>query len=955
MKFIIDPKIFQEHPNLKIGAITAKNIDNSKRISAVESLLRGASMERSREFEKKGLDKDPRILRWREAYARFGAKPSSYPSSIEALIGRIVEGKEIPHINALVDLYNYISLKYVIPVGGEDMDKFFGDLELTYASGTECFRPINTVEIKQAKPGEIIYKDKGGVVVRRWNYREAERTKLTKDTRNSIIVMEDLNNISIDEFEKMLYEFQDLVERYISGDVAVYILTEDNNEIDLEIEGLKKADDSKISEKEKIFFLAQQKLEKKAKKEENKEMKKMETISNLSKPKPPTDTGKSKSDKKNTGSELQSNSGLTSISGSTSNLRPASNSGSTPNKVEQINFTDPDSYKEKLTALVKEVVGRKFPEEAARLKIEYPKDGTHGDYATNVALQIGSRVKADPVKVAEELMKAIEKPDYIEKMEVAGPGFINFYLSDEVFDQTIATILKQGDEYGESKIGKNKAVVMDYSSPNIAKPLGVHHLLSTIIGQSLYDIYKNRGFTTISVNHIGDWGTQFGKLIYAYRNWGDKETIEKDPIPELLKIYVKFHDEAERNSELEEKAREEFKKLENDDEENKKLWKWIVDVSLKAIQKTYDKLGGIHFDYVTGESFYEDKMQSVIDEGIEKGVFVEGEEGSLIVEFEDENMAPFVIRKLDCATLYSTRDLATFKYRLEKFDPIKIIYVVDVAQSLHFKQLFETSRRLGWKAEAGEHVHFGRMNLPDGNMSTRKGNVILLDEVLDEAVKRARQVIEEKSPNLASKDDAARIIGISAVKYNILSQNRISDIIFEWDKMLSLEGNSAPYMQYSYARAKSILRKAVALIESGIRGAENTKPVSPKRRRKLKEPKKEQFSLFEAIEHLDNGGDLCSDILPDPENAEERETLFLRALSKYGEYVAMTAEENKPNLLANYLYDLSQKFNSFYNSVPVIKADKEEKFERRINIVKAAAQVLKNGLALLQVEVLEEM
>jgi len=252
-------------------------------------------------------------------------------------------------------------------------------------------------------------------------------------------------------------------------------------------------------------------------------------------------------------------------------------------------------------------------------------------------------------------------------------------------------------------------------------------------------------------------------------------------------------------------------------------------------------------------------------------------------------------------------------------------------------------------------VHFGRMNLPDGNMSTRKGNVILLDEVLDEAVKRARQVIEEKSPNLASKDDAARIIGISAVKYNILSQNRISDIIFEWDKMLSLEGNSAPYMQYSYARAKSILRKAVALIESGIRGAENTKPVSPKRRRKLKEPKKEQFSLFEAIEHLDNGGDLCSDILPDPENAEERETLFLRALSKYGEYVAMTAEENKPNLLANYLYDLSQKFNSFYNSVPVIKADKEEKFERRINIVKAAAQVLKNGLALLQVEVLEEM
>lgn len=936
MKFFIDQKIFHEHPNLKIGVLTAKNVNNIKRISAIASLLRGASMERHKEFEKKALDNDPRILRWREAYALFGAKPSKYQCSIEALLTRIMEGKTIPSVNSLVDMGNYISLKYVIPVGVEDMDKFFGDIELTYAMGEEYFRPIGTVEIQQAKPGEIIYKDKGGVVVRRWNYREAERTKTTRDTRDALIVLEDLNNIPIEEFEKILYEFQDIIERYIGGDVAMYILNEDNHELDLEVEGLKKADDSKISEKEKIFFMAQE-----AKKEAKiQEMNMMNTKVNDS----------DNSDDEDNDSSIEK-----------APAKDVKKNPKTSTKKQEVvltsnpDFLDKTSYKYRLTSLLKEVVGRKFPEEAATLKIEYPKEESHGDYASNVSLKIASKTGLDPRKVAEALISAIEKPDYIDKIELAGPGFINFYLAEEAFEGTMTSVLKEGEEYGESKVGKGKAVVMDYSSPNIAKPLGVHHLLSTIIGQSLYDIYNALGFTTISVNHIGDWGTQFGKLIYAYKNWGTREAVEEAPIPELLKLYVKFHDEAERHEELEDAAREEFKKLENGDEENKKLWKWFVDVSLKDTQKTYNKLGNIHFDYTTGESFYEDKMQSVIDEGVEKKVFKEGEEGALIARFDDPNMAPFVIKKSDGATLYSTRDLATFKYRLEKFDPVKLLYIVDVAQSLHFKQLFDTARQLGWKAEVGDHVIFGRMQLPDGNMSTRKGNVILLDEVLDEATKRAMAVIEQKSPELENKEEAARIIGIGAVKYNILSQNRTSDIVFEWDKMLSIEGNSAPYLQYTYARAKSILRKAKALSDAGLRGLKAEKPISPKRRRNLKEPKKEQFSLFEAIEHLNNGGDLSQDILPDPEGAEEKEALLLRQITKFGEFIALAAEENKPNLLSNYLYDLAQKFNSFYNGVPVVKADKEEKFDRRIGIVKAAAQVLKNGLALLQVEVLEEM
>ncbi|MFA4891147.1 MAG: arginine--tRNA ligase [Candidatus Gracilibacteria bacterium] len=924
MKFTIDPKIFEEFQNLKVGVITAKNIDNNRRISAVESLLRGVSMQRKREFEKKTLDEDPRILRWREAYARFGAKPSKYPSSIEALLARIIEDKEIPHINSLVDIYNYMSLKSVIPVGGEDMDKFYGDVKLTYAFGGECFRPINTVEIKQVRTGEIIYKDRGGVIVRRWNYREAERTKITKDTHNALIVLEDLNDIQIEEFEKILYEFQDLIERYLGGDVAVYILTEDNNEIDLEIEGLKKADDSRLSEKEKIHFIAQQELGKQRASART-PAQKNET---LAKAKP---LGKAQT-------------------------KAQAQAGAVPS------FDSPDSYKEKLALLLKEIVSRKFPDEAEKIKVEYPSDETHGDYATNIAMRIGSRVQANPRDVANELVKAIEKPDYIEKMEVAGPGFINFYLSEDALEQNIGRVLKEGDDYGESNVGRKKTVIVEYSQPNIAKPLGVHHLLSTIIGQSLYEIYKNRGFTTISINHIGDWGTQFGKLIHAYKTWGDKEAVEKDPIPELLKLYVRFHDEAERDENLDQKGRDEFKKLEDGDEENRALWKWVVDVSMKDVQKTYDKLGNITFDFTLGESFYEDKMKPVVEEGIEKGVITEGEKGALIVDFHDENMAPLVIQKSDGATLYSTRDLATFKYRIEKWDPIKIIYVVDVAQSLYFKQLFETAKRLGWDYGKGEHIVFGRMQLPEGGMSTRKGNVILLNEVLDEAVKRAKEVLEEKAPDLADKDEAARKIGIGAVKYNVLSQNRNSDITFEWDKMLSLEGNSSPYLQYTYARARSIVRKAETLKKAGLvaaaeaeaEGKADTK-VSPKRKRKAPQIKKEQFSLFEAIEHLDNGGDLSRDILPDPENAEKKEESLLRSLVKFSEYIAITAEENKPNLLATYLYELAQKFNSFYNSVPVIKADKEEKFDHRLALVKAASQVLKNGLSLLQVEVLEEM
>jgi arginyl-tRNA synthetase len=554
------------------------------------------------------------------------------------------------------------------------------------------------------------------------------------------------------------------------------------------------------------------------------------------------------------------------------------------------------------------------------VKIDYPDSLAHGDYACNAAMHLAKTFQMPPRAVAEAIVKKIPQKDF--KVEIAGPGFINFYIPEKILKDEIKKVLKRKDKYGTSEIGREKTIVMDYSSPNIAKPLGVHHLLSTIIGQSLYNIFESLGFKCVSVNHIGDWGTQFGKLIFAYKKWGKKEEIEASPIPELLKLYVKFHDEAEKDKALEDEARNEFRKFEEGDEENRNLWKWFVDESMKEIEKTYAELGGIHFDRVQGESFYEDKMEDVLQDGKEREVFVRGEEGAYVVNYDDPNMAPFVVQKKDGATLYSTRDFATLKYRINEWHPVRVLYIVDISQALHFKQLFTAAKRFPWYHGEGEHIIFGRMQMKDSKMSTRKGNVVLLDEVLEEGKKRSMTLIEEKSANLENKEEVSKIVGVGAIKYSILSQNRTTDITFDWDKMLALDGNSAPYLQYSYARAKSILRK------SEIKEIEKTA---------------EAKGLQQDIEKQN------------AENIAEKINNLIRLFPKYAEAVAVAAQEYKPNIISTYLYELAQHFNSFYNTVPVLKTTKKVEKAYRLKIVEATSQILQNGLALLGIDVAEEM
>ncbi|MCK9186296.1 arginine--tRNA ligase [Candidatus Gracilibacteria bacterium] len=570
------------------------------------------------------------------------------------------------------------------------------------------------------------------------------------------------------------------------------------------------------------------------------------------------------------------------------------------------------TIKEQIKSILEKAVKKTLKNNSDEISVQYPSDLSHGDYATNIAMKLGKIMQKNPREIAEQIVKNIPKNTLIEKVGIAGPGFINFFISEKNLKIEMAKVLKEKAKYSKSNEGKKKTVIVEYSSPNIAKPLGVHHLLSTIIGQTLNNILDAIGYKTISINHIGDWGTQFGKLIYAYKKWGNKTILEKDPINEMLKLYVKFHEVAEKDPSLEDAARKEFKDFEEGEKENRKLWEWFVKESLKDMNKTYKKLSGIKFDYTLGESFYEDKMDELLEEGKKKKIFVEGDEGSYIAKFDDENMSPMVVQKKDGATLYSTRDMTTLKYRITRWKPEKILYVVDMAQNMYFKQLFETAKRFSWYKDEGFHVSFGRMRMEDMQMSTRKGNIILLDSVLEEAIKRAKKIIEEKSPNLKNKDKIAEIVGIGSVKYNILSQNRSTDIVFDWDKMLSLEGNSAPYLQYTYARAHSILRKA------------KTAKVSVK----TDENKNE---IAEKISHI------------------------LRMIPKFKEQLIFSAHEYKPNLLSQYLYELAQKFNSFYNSVPVLTAKNKKEKIFRLQVTQSVSQILKNGLALLGVEVVEEM
>lgn len=548
-----------------------------------------------------------------------------------------------------------------------------------------------------------------------------------------------------------------------------------------------------------------------------------------------------------------------------------------------------------------------------KINIENSTKKEFGDFQTNFAMMNSKAIGKNPREIATTLVENFKENDLIEKLEIAGPGFINIHLKNNFLNNELKKI--DNEKYDFSFLNVDETVIIDYSSPNIAKRMHIGHLRSTIIGDAIKRILDFIGFKTISDNHIGDWGTQFGKLIVAYNKWLDKEAYEADPIGELERIYVLFSDEAKKDPTLEEVARNELRKLQMGDEQNNKLWKEFIEISLKEYNKVYDRLG-VKFDHYFGESFYNDMMPDVLKELKEKNIAKE-DQGALVVFFEEDKLPPALVQKKDGSFLYATSDLATIKFRKNELNVDKAVYVTDERQQNHFKQVFEISEMLGapYNYEKS-HVYFGIMRFGDGMIfSSRSGNIIRLVDLLDEAKKQVKSVIDEKNPNIPEdeKEKIAEIVGTGAIKYFDLSQNRTSDILFTWDKVLSFEGNTGPYLQYTYARIQSILRKL----------------------------KEENISVEN------------NDIILDDMFDIERELAV--ALLRFPRTVVKSYETYRPNIIADYLFDTAKLFNNFYNSKSILKETDKKVMDARILLAQKTASILKQGLNLLGIETVDRM
>lgn len=539
--------------------------------------------------------------------------------------------------------------------------------------------------------------------------------------------------------------------------------------------------------------------------------------------------------------------------------------------------------------------------------IEVPKDSNMGDYAFP-CFRLAKQFRKAPNKIAEDLVKSIKLPSEFDKVENMG-GYLNFFINRELFvKETLEDVLQRKEDYGKINIGDGKNIIVEFSSPNIAKPFHIGHIRTTVIGNAIKRIYDYLGFNTIAINHLGDYGTQFGKLIVAFKKWGNEDDINNDPIQELLKLYIKFHEEAETNNELEEESREWFKKLENKDEEAVKLWKWFKDVSLKEFNKVYSMLG-IEFDSFAGESFYGDMIPDIIKLIESKGILKESD-GAYIIDLESEDMPPALIKKRDGSSLYITRDIAAAIYRKEKYNFEKALYVVGTQQSLHFKQLFKVLDLIDKKdiSQSCEHIGFGTVSLEDGTLSTRKGRVVFLEDVFKKAVDKTKEIIKEKNPDLENINKVSEDVGIGAVLFQELNTSRLKDYTFSWDKTLNFQGETGPYVQYTHARMSSILRRADGY----------------------------EFKFDEKL--------LVDDI----------SISLIKLLKKFPDVLKTSIDKNEPSHLTRYTLELAKGFNLFYHEFTILDKDLDIR-NTRISLVYAIRQVLKNSLNILGIEAPEKM
>ena len=567
------------------------------------------------------------------------------------------------------------------------------------------------------------------------------------------------------------------------------------------------------------------------------------------------------------------------------------------------------NFKTKIAEAIAKVTNIK--QEELETYIETPKDANNGDYAFP-CFRLAKELRKAPPMIANEIKEKIEiDGNVIERVEIAG-GYLNFFVNKKLMTKEVLEEIAKNEYYGKSTIGNGRKVVIDYSAPNIAKPFHIGHLRSTVIGGALYNIYKYLGYEITGINHLGDYGTQFGKLIEGYKLWGEEYDVEKDPIDELTKIYIRINQACKEDEKVLNACRDNFKKLEEGDPYCIELWKKFRELSLKEFQRVYDLLGS-KFDSWNGEAFYSDKMPEVIEILEKSGKLVESQ-GAKIIDLEDKGInTPCIIVKSNGSTTYATRDLAAIMYRARTYDFEKALYVTSYEQVLHFKQVFEVAKLLGLdeKYTNGlKHVSFGMVLLPTGKMSTREGKVIKLEELLNEAIQRAKSVIEEKNPELEDKEDIAKKVGIGAVIFNDLANSRVKDEIFDWDTILNFQGETGPYIQYTYVRTKSVLEKAGKM------------------------PEIEEIN-FEKL-------------------TDDYSQNIIKLLYNFEDILIQVTNKEEPSILSRYLIDLAKAFSSFYNENKIITEEKEVQ-DARIYLTYSVGQVLKIGAGLLGIQMPNKM
>ncbi len=596
--------------------------------------------------------------------------------------------------------------------------------------------------------------------------------------------------------------------------------------------------------------------------------------------------------------------------------------------------------KQYISELLSQSLTELSPEEAPGILGEATFDVSHpradfGDYASNAAMVAFKKFNQAPAadlpsaaalaKQLAELCQKYDKAETFSKIEAVG-GFINLTLSELHLQNRVQDIIRHTQNYGRSDVGSGQTVIVEYFQNNVAKPPHVGHLRSAVLGDALTRIFKFLGYKTVTDTHVGDWGVQFGILLYAFKTMGDRAVIEQNPIQELNKLYMDMSAKIETDPALRDLGKKEFKKLEEGDAENRELWQWFVKLSLDDFERYRQLLGLLDFDLNLGESFYEDKMPAALKLLSDKGLITTGETGELYVDLDAQGLGRCILVKSDGATTYHLRDFATYLYRKQEFDFYRNLYVVDNRQTHHFNQLFRILELAGFSAETDSaHVDLGFMSLPEGPISTRKGTIISLENLFTEAESRATAIIEEKNPGLKNKAEIASIVARGAIKYFDLSHNRHTEFVFTWDKALSFDGNTGPYLQYTHARIHGILRKSRTGEATGFGSSGPTRSLAGE------------------------------DIGPGRQTMLPLELRVMRKLHQFPEIVDQVTEEYLPNILCNYLFELAQDFNSFYHAVPVMQETDAQKRQFRLALITATAQVLKNGLGLLGIEAPEEM